>query len=254
MNVDSIHIKKTASDVKRWTHSKLEKLGITDVSYGYLNTKESFAHILPSNYDWFLFYYEQNLDLKAHSRLVTPRQCWKTVDSSLREALSYKFNGTHKLDISIYYDGIFEILSVQSQMSTHLIDNRALYKALHFLSHEASKSRKAKNGDNYLIPLRDDKLADIYRETSKPIFSSNKSDEKYLNGIQFHGIEIETIRHLLSMKTIKEIAILFRCSEQLVRKRVFGIKQKLGNSHMHTKEMFRLLTKYSALPLIAPAY
>lgn len=249
MNVDNIYIKKTASDLKRWSYSKLEKLGITDVGYGYLNTKQSYAQILPSNYDWFLYYYEQDLDLKAHSRLANSRQCWDTIEPSLQQALSYKCNGTYKLDISLYYDGIFEILSVHSKKPTHTIDNKHLYKTLHFLSHESSKIRNSKQGDKYLLPLRDEKLTGIYRKTSKPILSLDIKDDRYLDGIKFHSIEIEIIRHLLSMKTAKEIAVVFRCSEQLIRKRVFDIKQKLGNAHMHPQEMFRLLKKHTSTSL-----
>ena len=157
----------------------------------------------------------------------------------------HKFDSVYKLDISLYYDGIFEVLSVHSPTPTNTLDNKELYKALHFLSHESSKIRNSKQGDNYLLPLRDKKLNSIYRETSKPILSFDIKEENHFDGIKFHSIEIETIRHLLSMKNVKEISVIFRCSEHLVRKRIFNIKQKLGNAHMHPQEMFRLLKKHT---------
>ena len=228
MDVTNQKVEQSASQITSWIKANLGYLDVNEATFMHINTKESYIHAWPTHYEWHLSYWDNDLDLQLHQRLQTNHQTWNELSQEHQQVLYRQFHQTHKTDISIYYDGIYEILSVHTQQALSPNAYVVLKQALHALSHQAAIKRKQNKVEQCFLPLRDHRIRYLNQPqhgfSNTHLFTNNKNFS--IQGIRFTGLELETIHHLMLMRTYKEIAFIYQCSETAIRKRILNIKRK----------------------------
>ncbi|MEI8631729.1 hypothetical protein P4S72_05725 [Vibrio sp. PP-XX7] len=65
---------------------------------------------------------------------------------------------------------------------------------------------------------------------------------------------MSTIRHLLSLKTIKEIAWIHHCGEAAEKKRLETIKYKFGCENVSRSALFEMLKQHGVIDACLDVY
>lgn len=212
----------------------------TDIAFSRIDTQIQSVLTLPSDYDWHLSYWDNNLDKQLNERLIPGIHTWTRYSPQHIQLLEKSDKKNIKIDICTRYDHFFDILSIQTSFPLTTPNLTQLLKIKGYLCAYATKIWK-KNTDGIMLPLR------------KPLSSDDsKPDQKYQHPqsrVQFGNIrltekEMFTIRCILSHRQIKEIAGLQQCSVTAEKKRLLNIKEKLGCTGQSAANFFAQLKKH----------
>ena len=119
------------------------------------------------------------------------------------------------------------------------------------ISHYATKKIRGIDGDNIALPLR----ARIDSPLAHQTAGRDIHYKKFKFGdISLSELELETIRYLLELKSIKEIAWLHCCSETAEKNRIIRIKEKIGCANMPLSRVFTTLKKYGIIAACLGTY
>ncbi|WP_455433225.1 hypothetical protein [Yersinia aleksiciae] len=203
-----------------------------DITYGELDLINKSVFTMPSDYEWYLTYYDSDLDLLTSERLVPGIQYWNNYSSKHAETLLKNSKRGIKIDICTQHENVFEILSVNSKRKLSIADVMEIYKWKPVISYYARRIWN-QNPDVILplreeIPIHEDIMDEEYNSTNE---SYDIRPYIRFGNIQFTRKEIITIRLLLSHITIDEIYSIQRCSVAAEHARIQLIKEKLGCEH-----------------------
>jgi DNA-binding CsgD family transcriptional regulator len=232
-------------------HFKKSLSGITDnvihVSYSLINQEKKSIYTLSTDYDWHLCYWDEDLHQSVSKRMIPGISVWAEKNQAHRELME-RHHIPFKTDYTISSGSeSSEILSIASQRCLTSREFHSLSLLRPLLSHQAHLLWQ-KNGVQSLpfqsIPLESEHALQLTAISPKFQFGHIILTEK----------EMSTIRALLSLKTIKEIAWLHQCSEAAEKKRVETIKQKLGCQNASRSALFQMLKKHGVIDACLDVY
>ncbi|HEN3482433.1 TPA: hypothetical protein U5D84_004209 [Yersinia enterocolitica] len=210
-----------------------------DINYSVIDLDEKSILTLPSNYEWHLMYWNDNLDLHISERILPGIQYWCNYSSCYSETLSKSAKRETKVDICTQTGRIFEIMSVNSDRKLSTREVLAILKYKPVISDFARKLWKPPKQKNILLPVRET----IHIPTIKKMESEHDDVLNYHPYMRFGEIvftrkEMITIRHLLSHRIIKEIAAIQGCSLSVERQRIHRIKEKMNCQYQPLSALF----------------
>ncbi|HEN3643911.1 TPA: hypothetical protein U5E29_004239 [Yersinia enterocolitica] len=215
-----------------------------DVNYARVDIANKRIFAMPSNYEWHLIYFDDDLDLLTSERLMPGIQHWNNYSPKFSAALSKSQKRGSKIDICTQHDGVFEIITVSSKANLSFADMISIYKLKPIFADYAH--RVWTRNQDIILPLRE-KIAPK-KEIKRVISSSEKVLEIHpymrFGDVKFTRKEIITIRLLLSHRKVKEIAAIQGCSLTSEHKRIQRIKEKLNCQHHSFSGLFNALKEY----------
>ncbi len=219
-----------------------------------VNLEEKTVSTLPSDYKWHLNYWYNDLDLKIHERCVEGVHYWTEYSNVHNRVFQGKKNlDMLKLDICTKIQCGYEIFSISMLKPRELLNTTNVFKLKAAVCHYASKSRKSWKASTHL-PLR----KQLQTSTSLPPQKKIKNLYEYpcffFNGIVFTLKEMQTIRSLLELKTIKEIAAYHHCTPTAEKQRINRIRQKLNCEHFPFSRLFTVLKEKGILAACMDTY
>ncbi|CFQ45259.1 hypothetical protein [Yersinia aleksiciae] len=213
-----------------------------DVTYLKIDVVNKCIFAMPSNYEWHLIYFHDDLDLRMSERVVPGIQYWSDYSSKYMEALLKNTKKESKIDICTKYGNEFEILSITSKNKLSFADVMTLYKWKPVIADYAQ--RVWHQDRDIILPLREE--IPTQKNTIK---NSHDSVGELLDvhpfmrfgNIRFTRKEMITIRLLLSHRKVKEIAAIHGCLITTEHARILRIKQKLDCEHHSLGGLFKAL-------------
>ncbi|EEQ11438.1 hypothetical protein ymoll0001_20080 [Yersinia mollaretii ATCC 43969] len=202
-----------------------------DVTYGKVDLINKSIFTMPSSYEWFLIYYDDDLDLLTSQRIVPGIQYWSNYSSKHTDTLLKNSKRESKVDICTQYENVFELLSINSRRNLSFTDVMTLYKWKPIIAHYAE--RVWSQNQDVILPLRED--IPLYEDSADNSSAVSVDSHPYIRfgNIQFTRKEIITIRLLLSDLKIEDISAIQRCSLTSEYARIQQIKEKL-NCEQHS--------------------
>ena len=212
-----------------------------DVNYAKVDISNKKIFAMPSNYEWHLIYFDENLDLKTSERLTPGVQHWSNYSSQFSEALKKSHKKGSKVDICTQHNNMFEIITVHSINKLSFADMVTIYKWKPIIADYAHREW-CKNQD-VILPLREN--ITLPARCQKVIHSSDELLDIHpymrFGDIKFTQKEIITIRLLLSHRKVKEICAIQGCSLTSEHKRIQRIKEKLNCQNHSLGGLFNAL-------------
>ncbi|WP_145520737.1 helix-turn-helix transcriptional regulator [Yersinia mollaretii] len=213
-----------------------------DITYGKVDLVNKCMYTIPSNYEWYLIYFDDDLDLLTSERIVPGIQYWKDYSSKFMGALLKNNKRETKVDICTQYGGVFELLSINSKRKLSFTDVMTIYKWKPIVSDYAH--RVWKHTQDVILPLRE-KIS-IQKSVVKNPDSSvgellDTQPFMRFGNVRFTRKEMITIRLLLSHRKVKEISAIQGCSITTEHSRIQRIKQKLDCEHHSSGGLFNAL-------------
>ncbi|MFJ1231110.1 hypothetical protein ACRBEF_17520 [Yersinia proxima] len=212
-----------------------------DVNYARVDTLNKSIFAMPSNYEWHLIYFDENLDLNTSERLTPGVQHWNNYSYKFSEALKKSHKKGSKVDICTQHNSVFEIITVNSINRLSFADMVTIYKWKPVIADYAH--REWCKHQDIVLPLRENITLPMNRK--KVIHSSDEllNIHPYMRfgDLKFTQKEIITIRLLLSHRKVKEICAIQGCSLTSEHKRIQRIKEKLNCQHHSLGGLFNVL-------------
>ncbi|CNK13167.1 helix-turn-helix transcriptional regulator [Yersinia mollaretii] len=231
---NSLNLKKVFSHCFDWNDM--------DITYGKVDLVNKCMFTLPSSYEWYLIYFDNDLDLLTSERLVPGIQYWKDYSSKYMETLlKYNKRGT-KIDICTQYGNVFDALSINSKSKLSFSDVMTVYKWKPIISDYAH--RVWEQDRDIILPLRE--RIPIRKKTinhSNDLMGELLDVHPFMRfgNVRFTRKEMITIRLLLSHRKVKEISAIQGCSITTEHSRIQRIKQKLDCEHHSSGGLFNAL-------------
>ncbi|EEP89022.1 hypothetical protein [Yersinia kristensenii] len=212
-----------------------------DINYSIIDIDRKIILTLPSNYEWHLIYWHDNLDLHISERIIPGIQHWCNYSSCHGETLSKSGKKETKVDICTQSGSVFEIMSVNADRKLSTAETLAILKYKPVISDFARKLWKPPKQQSVILPIRE--------QISYPNPKMEDEHEDALNShpymrfgeIVFTRKEMITIRHLLSHRRIKEIAAIQGCSLSVEQQRIHRIKEKVNCQNQPLSALFNAL-------------
>ena len=202
---------------------KLLNLQFIDISYAHINISKKHIKAVSSNYLWHLRYWENDFDKKLDQRLSPGIKKWCSYDNSYLNILEdHNTNKISKIDLTIETDEGYEVISINSTDYSIINNFLVNYDSTIFFRESANKVFQ-RCGEEIALPIR---------------FSCERTTEGVPSWINLTKIERDTIVNLTRLKTVKEIALLHKCSESCERKRIDKIREKLGCTGFPLSKVF----------------
>jgi DNA-binding CsgD family transcriptional regulator len=246
MNIHHKNMKQLAQDIEQWGQRYLSEYGVFEVNYTRFDTVKKTWMVMPSMYDWYCKFMEQDLDLHIAPRLIPGWRFWESEDLTFQNYQKFlnkkDVSNPNKCQIVSEIPYGFEMLAVSSYQRLTKHEQIPLERALRNLSYHASCVLKMK--PNLLLDFRGAESipsAKYIVQTEIPYQKSN------FKGLILTAKEQLYIEYMLFNLTYKEIAYQQRCSETAVRKVVFNIKRKLGCEHLPVSKLLIKLNEYGVL-------
>lgn len=210
-----------------------------DVTYGKVDLINKSIFTIPSSYEWYLIYYDDDLDLLTSQRIVPGIQYWSNYSSKHTDTLLKNNKRASKVDVCTQYGNVFELLSINSRYKLSFTDVMALYKCKPIISDYAH--RVWKQSRDIILPLRE-KISTQKSVVKNPHGSMGEllDTQPFMRfgNIRFTRKEMITIRLLLSHRKVKEISAIQGCSITTEHARIQKIKQKLDREHHSSGGLF----------------
>lgn len=213
-----------------------------DINYSLINIDKRIILTLPSNYEWHLIYWSDNLDLRISERIIPGIQYWCNYSLCYSETLSKNDKRESKVDICTQNGCVFEIMSVNSNRKLSTAEVLATLKYKPVISDFARKLWKHPKQQNILLPVRENicihkiqKIEDVHDD------AINYHPYMRFGEIVFTRKEMITIRYLLSHRRTKEIAAIHGCSLSVERQRIHRIKEKMNCQYQPLSALFNAL-------------
>lgn len=233
----SLNLKRTFSHVFDW-----DKM---DVSYVKVDLIDKFIFAMPSNYEWHLTYFDNDLDLQISERIVPGIQYWNDYSSKYSKVLLRNKKRETKVDICTQYKNTFEILSINSKAKLSHADMMTIFKWKPIIAYYSNRVW-SESLDN-ILPLREEII--IHKDSIEEEYDA--TDESVdicpyirFGNIQFTRKEIVTIRLLLSYVKVDEISAIQRCSSTAEHTRIKLIKKKLNCKNNSPEELLNKLNEH----------
>lgn len=235
MDVRSNCLEKASKRFKN-EFNKLFFNGYSEITHTKINLTEGYVSTLPSDYQWHIYYWENNLDLHLNERCTLGIHSWNDYSEIHKSIIENNDKNIIKLDICSKKNHEIELFSVSKEKNSTLSDLSETLRLKAFVGHYAHMIRN-ELGDDIAIPLRkqitENRYSDIQFENEYPY--------SYFNGIKFTSLEMMTISLLLQLKTVKEIATSNGCSETAEKNRINRIKQKMNCENKPLSKLFSSL-------------
>jgi DNA-binding CsgD family transcriptional regulator len=236
MNADNPQLEKISTLFNK-EFSYLFSQGYTEITHTLINQKEGYISTLPSNYQWHLTYWQNDLDLKLSERCREGMHSWTEYSHPHKKSLCKIGKNITKIDICTKTNDGYELFSVSQTQSNDLSQIVNAFKLKAAVSHYAARMQNLQY-DKTRLPLRQ-KLSPIYIDK----ITLPEYPHFFFNGINFTPTEMNTIRLLLELKTIKEIATYHYCTLTAEKRRIEHIKQKLSCENQPLSKLFSVLRK-----------
>ncbi|WP_145517402.1 hypothetical protein [Yersinia mollaretii] len=213
-----------------------------DINYSVIDLDKRVIFTLPSNYEWHLIYWHDDLDMHISERMQPGIQYWCDYSLFHAETLRKGTKRESKIDICTQHGNVFEIMSVNSNRKLSTAEMLAILKYKPVISDFASKLWKQKKQREVILPIREDihYLPQSTRGNEK-VEALNCHPYMRFGSVVFTRKEMVTIRLLLSHHRIKEIAAYQGCSLSVERQRIHRIKEKMNCSHQSFSALFNAL-------------
>ncbi|MGP6379410.1 helix-turn-helix transcriptional regulator [Yersinia bercovieri] len=216
-----------------------------DITYGEVDLINKRMLTMPSNYEWYLIYFDNDLDLLTSERIVPGIQYWHDYSSKFMEVLSKNSKREAKIDICTQYDNVFELLSINSKSKLSFNDVMTLYKWKPIIADYAHRVWHQER--DTILPLREE--IPTYKElTNKKQDSTNDLLDVHpymrFGNVRFTRKEMITIRLLLAHRKVKEIAAIQGCLITTEHARIQRIKKKLNCEHHSLGGLFNALKEH----------
>ncbi|CNJ86482.1 Uncharacterised protein [Yersinia mollaretii] len=220
---NSLNLRRIFSNIFDWDDM--------DVTYGKVDLINKSIFTMPSSYEWYLIYYDDDLDLLTSQRIVPGIQYWSNYSYKHTDTLLKNSKRESKVDICTQYENVFEVLSINSRRNLSFTDVMTLYKWKPIIAHYAE--RVWSQNQDVILPLRED--IPLYENSEDNSSAALVDSHPYIRfgNIQFTRKEIITIRLLLSDLKIEDISAIQRCSLTSEYARIQQIKEKL-NCEQHS--------------------
>ncbi|HDL7691791.1 TPA: hypothetical protein PXP18_001936 [Yersinia enterocolitica] len=243
MDVKNNLMEKTVINL-RTTFSNYFNWNDMDVNYARVDIANKRIFAMPSNYEWHLIYFDDDLDLRTSERLILGIQHWSNYSPKFSAALSKSQKRGSKIDICTQHDSVFEIITVSSKVNLSFADMISIYKWKPIIADYAH--RVWTRNQDIILPLRE-KIPP--KKQSKKVGGSSENlleIHPYMRfgDIKFTRKEIITIRLLLSHRKVKEISAIQGCSLTSEHKRIQRIKEKLNCQHHSLSGLFNALKEH----------
>ncbi|AVX38240.1 TPA: helix-turn-helix transcriptional regulator [Yersinia enterocolitica] len=216
-----------------------------DVNYTKIDLDSRDIYAMPSNYEWHLIYFDDDLDLSISERIIPGMQCWRDYSSKHSEVLLKNDKRESKIDICTRHGNIYEILSINSKRKLSFSDVMTIYKWKPTIADYAY--RVWHQDLDIVLPLREK----ISPNKKIPNQKDDSTDElltihPYMRfgNVRFTRKEMITIRLLLSHRKVKEISAIQGCSITAEHSRIQRIKQKLNCKHHSLGGLFNALKNH----------
>lgn len=228
MDAKNSIIEKNSLNLRR-IFSNLFDWDDMDVTYGKIDLFNKSILTMPSSYEWYLIYYDADLDLLTSQRIIPGIQYWSNYSSKHTDTLLKNRKRQSKVDICTQYKNVFELLSINSRRNLSFTDVMTLYKWKPIIAHYAE--RVWGQNQDVILPLRED--IPLYENSVDNLHSASAEPVDFhpyirFGNIQFTRKEIITIRLLLSDLKIEDISAIQRCSLTSEYARIKQIKEKLN--------------------------
>ncbi|WP_145520738.1 hypothetical protein [Yersinia mollaretii] len=215
-----------------------------EVNYAKVDVKNKSIFAMPSNYEWHLIYFDENLDLKTSERLTPGVQHWNNYSSKFSETLRKNNKRGSKVDVCTQNSNTFEIITVNSINKLSFSDMVTIYKWKPIIADYAH--REWRKNQDIVLPLRES--ITLPKNCQKIIHSSDEllGIHPYMRfgDIKFTQKEIITIRLLLSHLKVKQICTIQGCSLTSEHKRIQRIKEKLNCKYHSLGGLFNALKEH----------
>lgn len=233
----SFNLKKTFSHIFDWSNMC--------VTYGEVDVVNKRILTMPSNYEWYLMYWNYDMDLKISERIVPGIQYWNDYSPKHAEILLKNNREGVSVDICTQCGNVYELLSINSKVNLTYTDMMAVFKWKPIIAFYAQ--RIWHQNRDVILPLREEIPIheDVSNKGYKSLWGALCSNPYMRFGnIQFTRKEIITIRLLLSNQKIEDIAAIQRCSVKSEYVRIQKIREKL-NCESHSSEgLFNALQEH----------
>tara|TARA_B100001094_G_scaffold98535_1_gene94743 strand:+ start:306 stop:1076 length:771 start_codon:yes stop_codon:yes gene_type:complete len=249
MNIHHKNMKQIACDMNNWRQKNLSPYGIFEVNYTRYDIKNKTWIVMPSMYDWYCKFMEQDLDLHIAQRLKSGWKFWDKEDITFKKYEKFlaikNVPDTHKNQIVSERPDGFEMLAVSSHNKLTQFEQMHVEKAFRSMSYQAESVIKSK--PNILLDFRGvEQIPNLSKPNALPEMQYEKSNFK---GLILTAKEQLYIEYLLFNLSHKEVAYKQNCSQTAVRKIYLNIKRKLGCSYMPTSTLLKKLNEHDVLSL-----
>lgn len=220
----------------------VEYMGMDDlsVSFSRVDVQDKTVNTISTNYPWHIAYWESGLHKMLERRLCPGLHLWESLDNKHLNILRASTSDITKIDFVTQHGSSFELLSVSavSPISFGFVQEISQLKTQ---ISDLSEQCWGKHKEQLVLPYVAQTSAQHSQET-------NTLRAKINEGYQFGHIkisqdELDTIRHMLQWKSVKEISVLKRSSEFTEARRINEIKRKFGCLNQPDSELFKQLVK-----------
>jgi len=220
---------------------------ILHVCYSQINSAQKTIRTLSTEYDWHLCYWDKNLQQSVSKRMTPGVSTW-TRKNAEHKKLMKQYQVPFKTDYTICSSsGSSEIVSVASNK---ILSNKEIHSLAQLrpkLAHQANILWR--KNDVLSLPFKGSPI-----EPEHAIeFTGIQPKFQFGNAVLTEK-EMGTIRHLLSLKTIKEIAWIHQCCEAAEKKRLESIKQKFGCKNASRSALFQKLKEHGVIDACLDVY
>ncbi|WP_145560084.1 hypothetical protein [Yersinia bercovieri] len=244
MDAKNNTIEKSSSNLRQ-VFSHVFDWDDMDVTYGKIDLINKSVLTMPSNYEWYLIYHDNDLDLLTSERIVPGIQYWSNYSLKHREVLSKSGKREVKVDFCTQYKNTFDILSINSKIKLSFSDQMAIFRWKQIISYYAQ--RIWNQNLDVMLPLREE--IPIHKNAMEVEYNStDKEIDVYpyirFGNIQFTRKEITTLRLLLSHIKIDEICTIQGGSVNTEYERIQRIKDKLSCEHHSSGGLLNALKEH----------
>ncbi|HII2980415.1 TPA: hypothetical protein ACY2HE_001675 [Yersinia enterocolitica] len=213
-----------------------------DINYSVIDLDKKIILTLPSNYEWHLMYWNDNLDLHISERILPGIQYWSSYSSCYSETLNKIAKKETKVDICTQRGHVFEIMSVNSSRKLSTTDILGILRYKPVISDFARKLWKQKKQQSIVLPVREN-ICNSITQKDEDGYDDILNHHPYMRfgEIVFTRKEMITIHNLLAHRRIKEIAAIQGCSLSVERQRIHRIKEKMNCQYQPLSALFTAL-------------
>ncbi|MBS0054654.1 hypothetical protein [Yersinia sp. Marseille-Q3913] len=241
MDVDNILMESNIKSMRRVFNGCFD-FNCIDINYSVIDLDRGVILTLPSNYEWHLIYWGDNLDMHISERMKPGIQYWNDYSLLYSETLSKSEKRESKIDVCTHKGNVFEIMSVNSNRKLSPAEVLEILKYKPVISDFAYKLWKPKKQQEIMLPIRENIVNSV---EEKAVIADDEAINYHpymrFGNVVFTRKEMMTIRYLLSHHRIKEIAALQGCSLSVERQRIHRIKEKMNCQYQPSSALFNAL-------------
>ncbi|MCG7499631.1 hypothetical protein MHO82_22460 [Vibrio sp. Of7-15] len=220
----------------------VEYMGMDDlsVSFSRVDVQDKTVNTISTNYPWHIAYWESGLHKVLHRRLCPGLHLWESLDNKHLDTLRASTSDITKIDFVTQHGSKYDLLSVSavSPISFGFVQEISHLKTQ---IEDLSEQCWGKHKEALILPYVGQ--TSVQRSLEMDELRVRRNEGYQFGRIKLSQDELDTIRHMLQWKSVKEISIINRSSEFDEARRINGIKQKFGCLNKPDSELFKQLVK-----------